>query len=187
MYGTLFYLMLYLQRIQGHSPITAGAELLPLTVLSGAVAPLGGLLTHRIPLRVLLAGGLLLVAAGSFGLTTLHPDTGLGSLWPWYALIGIGIGCSLTGGSQAVVGSAPHDHAGVATGIQQTSLNLGGALATAVLGSVMVSEVAARLPADLARQRVAPTLASKLQAARPPSPKASHPGPTDYPRTFRRP
>jgi hypothetical protein len=42
LFGTLFYLMLYLQRVQGHSPITAGPELLPLTVLSGAVAPLGG-------------------------------------------------------------------------------------------------------------------------------------------------
>ena len=120
LYGTLFYLMLYLQRVQGHSPITAGAELLPLTVLSGAVAPIGGLLAHRIPLRLLLAGGLLLIGGGSLGITTIEPHIDLASLWPWFALIGIGVGCSLTGGSQAVVGSAPPARAGVATGIQQT-------------------------------------------------------------------
>jgi EmrB/QacA subfamily drug resistance transporter len=166
LYGTLFYLMLYLQRVQGHSPITAGAELLPLTVLSGAAAPLGGLLAHRIPLRFLLAGGLLLIGAGAGGLTTLGPRTGLVSLWPWYALVGIGVGCSLTGGSQAVVGSVPRNRAGVATGIQQTSLNVGGALATAVLGSVMVTSVGDNLPGDLARHRIAPSLASRLESAK---------------------
>lgn len=166
MYGTLFYLMLYLQRIQGHSPISAGAELLPLTVASAAAAPLGGLLTHRVPLRFLLAGGMLLIAGGALGLTTLEPHTDIGMLWPWYALIGTGIGCSLTGGSQAVVGSVPHHHAGVATGIQQTSLNIGGALATAVLGSIMVSSVGNHLPADLARHGLSATLAARLDAAK---------------------
>jgi hypothetical protein len=166
LYGTLFYLMLYLQRVQGHSPVTAGADLLPLTVLSGAVAPLGGLLAHRVPLRFLLAGGLLLIGAGAVGLTALGPRTGLASLWPWYALIGTGVGCSLTGGSQAVVGSVPANRAGVATGIQQTSLNVGGALATAVLGSVMVTSVGHSLPGDLARHRIAPSLASRLESAK---------------------
>lgn len=158
--------MLYLQRVQGHSPITAGAELLPLTVLSGAVAPFGGLLAHRIPLRFLLAGGLLLIGAGAVGLATLDPRTELVSLWPWYALIGTGVGCSLTGGSQAVVGSVPHNRAGVATGIQQTSLNVGGALATAVLGSVMATSVGDSLPGDLARHRIAPSLASRVESAK---------------------
>jgi EmrB/QacA subfamily drug resistance transporter len=166
MYGTLFYLMLYLQRVQSHSPISAGAELLPLTVLSGVAAPVGGLLARRIPLRLLLAGGLLLIGGGALGLTTIGPHTGIGSLWPWYALIGVGIGSALTGGSQAIVGSVPPHRAGVATGIQQTSLNVGGALATAVLGSVMVSAIGTSLPADLAQHGIAPSLAGKLDAAK---------------------
>lgn len=166
MYGTLFYLMLYLQRVQGHGPVSAGAELLPLTVLSGAVAPVGGLLAHRIPLRLLLAGGLLLISGGALGLTTLDPYTGLAALWPWYGLIGIGVGCSLTGGSQAIVGSAPPARAGVATGIQQTSLNVGGALATAVLGSVMVTSAGSSLPADLASRHLPVGVTATLEAAR---------------------
>ncbi|MGH3169644.1 MAG: MFS transporter [Trebonia sp.] len=166
LYGTLFYLMLYLQRVQGHSPITAGAELLPLTVLSGAAAPLAGQLAHRFPLRLVLASGLLLGGVGAFGLTTVEVGTALSSLWPWYALIGIGVGCSLTGGSQAVVGSVPPARAGVATGIQQTSINVGGALATAVLGSVMVASVGDNLPSSLASNHLSPGLTAKLEASK---------------------
>ena len=166
LYGTLFYLTLYLQRVQGHSPITAGAQLLPLTVLSGAAAPVAGQLAHRFPLRLVLAAGLILIGGGAFGLTTLQPGTGLVSLWPWYALIGSGVGCSLTGGSQAVVGSVPPARAGVATGIQQTSINVGGALATAVLGSVMVASVGDSLPSRLATSHLSPGLAGRLDASK---------------------
>jgi EmrB/QacA subfamily drug resistance transporter len=166
MYGLLFYLTLYLQRVHGDSPIAAGAALLPLTAASGIAAPIGGALARRIPLRLQLCAGLLLVTAGTLGLAGLGTRTPPLSLAPWLALAGIGVGISLTGGSQAVVGSAPPEHAGIATGIQQTSLNIGGALATAVLGSVMASRTGTVLPGLLARQHVPTGLAARLTAAR---------------------
>ena len=169
MYGLLFYLTLYLQRVHGDSPVTAGAALLPLTAASGIAAPVGGALARRVPLRLQLCAGLLLVTAGTLGLAG---PAGLGasaaplSLAPWLALAGVGVGISLTGGSQAIVGSAPPAHAGIATGIQQTSLNIGGALATAVLASVMVTRTGSVLPGLLARQHVPARLAARLIAAR---------------------
>jgi len=167
MYGLLFYLTLYLQRVHGDSPVAAGAALLPLTAASGIAAPIGGVLARRVPLRLQLCAGLLLVTAGALGLVaTLGTRSAPLSLAPWLALAGIGVGISLTGGSQAVVGSAPPAHAGIATGIQQTSLNIGGALATAVLGSVMVSRAGTVLPGLLARQHVSAGLTASLTAAR---------------------
>jgi EmrB/QacA subfamily drug resistance transporter len=166
MYGLLFYLTLYLQRVHGDSPIAAGAALLPLTAASGIAAPIGGALARRIPLRLQLCAGLLLITAGALGLAGLTTRTAPPSLAPWLALAGIGVGISLTGGSQAVVGSAPPAHAGIATGIQQTSLNIGGALATAILGSVMVTRTGSVLPGLLARQHVPAGLAARLTAAR---------------------
>jgi predicted MFS family arabinose efflux permease len=71
MYGLLFYLTLYLQRVHGDSPAAAGAALLPLTAASGIAAPTGGALARRIPLRPQLCAGLLLVTAGTLGLATL--------------------------------------------------------------------------------------------------------------------
>jgi EmrB/QacA subfamily drug resistance transporter len=166
MYGLLFYLTLYLQRVHGDSPVAAGAALLPLTAAGGIAAPVGGALARRIPLRAQLCAGLLLVTAGTLGLTTLGTRTAPLSLAPWLALAGIGVGISLTGGSQAVVGSAPPAHAGIATGIQQTSLNIGGALATAVLGSVMVTRTGTLLPGLLTGQHVPAGLAARLITAK---------------------
>jgi len=139
MFGTLFYLTLYLERAHGLTPISAGASMLPLTIFSGLAGPACGILARKIPLWLLLAGGLVLLASGAIGLRNLTPATGHSGLWPWLAMMGTGIGVALTGGSQAVVGSAPSSRAGIATGIQQTSLNIGGALATAVLGTIIAS------------------------------------------------
>jgi len=165
-YGLLFYLTLYLQRVHADSPVAAGAALLPLTAASGIAAPIGGALARRIPLRLQLCAGLLLVTAGTLGLAGLgSPGAPLG-LAPWLVLAGTGVGISLTGGSQVVVGSAPPAHAGIATGIQQTSLNIGGALATAILGSVMVTRTGTVLPGLLARQHIPAGLAARLTAAR---------------------
>jgi EmrB/QacA subfamily drug resistance transporter len=165
-YGLLFYLTLYLQRVHGDSPVVAGAALLPLTVASGIAAPVGGALARRVPLRLQLCAGLLLVSAGSLGLASLRTPAAPLGLAPWLTLAGLGVGISLTGGSQAVVGSAPPAQAGIATGIQQTSLNIGGALATATLGSVLVARTGTVLPGLLARQHISGGLADRLTAAR---------------------
>jgi len=162
MYGLLFYLTLYLQRVHGDSPIAAGAALLPLTAASGIAAPVGGVLARHVPLRLELGAGLLLITAGTLGLTGLGRAAAPLSLAPWLALAGVGVGISLTGGSQAIVGSAPPAHAGIATGIQQTSLNIGGALATAILGSVMASRAGAAVPGLLATQQ---SMTSGLRSA----------------------
>jgi EmrB/QacA subfamily drug resistance transporter len=182
MFGILFYMTLYLQRVQGHGPIAAGAYLLPLTVLSGLAAPAGGALAHRIPLRAQLSGGLALAAAGAFGLTGLTPGSPFRALWPWFVLIGTGVGVSLTGGSQALVGSAPPGHAGIATGIQQTSLNVGGALATAILGSVVTGSAGSVLPAALAHRHLPPRVIQAVVAAKASVAQGMVPATTGLPR-----
>jgi MFS transporter, DHA2 family, multidrug resistance protein len=114
--------------------------LLGLTAASGIAAPVGGALARRIPLRLQLCVGLLLVTAAPSAWPRSEHAPHPRAWHPGSALAGTGVGISLTGGSQAVVGSAPPAHAGIATGIPQTSLNIGGALATAILGSVMVRQ-----------------------------------------------
>ena len=61
MFSMFLYLTLYIQNVLGFSPLEAGLRFLPLTLLSFFVAPFAGRLAARVPIRVLLGGGLLLV------------------------------------------------------------------------------------------------------------------------------
>lgn len=166
LFGFLFYVMLYLQRVQGYSPVAAGLRILPLTGLVGLSAPAGGALGGRIPLRLQVSGGLLLITGGMFGLTGLEPGSSFAVLWPWFVLIGFGIGLTLTGATRAILGSAPVEHAGIAAGIQQTSIQIGAALGTAILGTVVTARVGGVLHGYLLASHVPPLLASKLTGAK---------------------
>ena len=63
-------------------------------------------------------------------------------------LLGAGIGLVLTASSDAIVGNAPVDDAGVAGGLQSTAVQLGGVLGTTILGSVLSSRVGSTLSAS---------------------------------------
>ncbi len=64
LYPLFLFLAVYFQNVLGTSPTGTGLRLLPLTLVLFAVAPLSGKLTGRLPLRVPLVAGLLLITAG---------------------------------------------------------------------------------------------------------------------------
>lgn len=139
LFGFLFYIMLYLQRVEACSPVEAGLRILPMTGVVGIDAPLGGALGGRIPLRLQLFAGLLLVGGSMLGLTGIEPSSSFATIWPFFVTTGIGVGFTMTGGAQAILGSAPVTNAGVAAGMQATSIQVGAALGTAVLGTVVTT------------------------------------------------
>lgn len=96
MCSLFFFLALYLQSVLGYSALSAGLLLLPLTVAIVVVAPLAGLLADHVGARLPVTIGMLVVAAGLFGLSGLRVDSDVWSLMPWLALAGIGIGLTTT-------------------------------------------------------------------------------------------
>ncbi len=58
MFSMFLYLTLYMQNVLGYSPLEAGLRFLPVSVLSFFAAPLAGRLINRVPIRLLLFGGL---------------------------------------------------------------------------------------------------------------------------------
>jgi hypothetical protein len=80
-------------------------------------------------------------------------------LWPPFVALGLGVGMVMASSSDAIVGNAPVKDAGVAGGLQATALQIGGALGTSVLVSLISS-------------RVGTTLTGELIAAGTPSPVA---------------
>jgi len=162
-YGVLFFITLYLQRVQGHSAMQAGARLLALTGVMGISAVIAGKAVARIGPRIPLFLGSLVISGGLAGLSTLGPASGYNHLWPFLVLVGLGVGPLQTGSSRAIVGGAPPENAGVAGGLYSTAMQLGGLLGLSVLGTVMVDRVSSVLPAKLASAGVPAALARQLQ------------------------
>jgi predicted MFS family arabinose efflux permease len=157
---------LYLQNVQGFSPIQTGVRTLPLSLTLMVTAPLSGLLTEKFGPRPSMVAGLAAVATALLSMTFLHVDSGYQALWPAFVLLGAGIGLVLTASSDAIVGNAGVDDAGVAGGLQSTAVQLGGVLGTTILGSVLSSRVGSVLVGDLTNAGAPGPIAAKLSAAK---------------------
>lgn len=134
--GYFLFVAQYLQLVLGLSPLVAGLWSLP----SAAGFTIGSTVGPRIlsrfrPARVM-AGGLLLSAAGMAILTGVTASRGLAVIVASSIIISLGLAPVITLATELVVGSAPPEKAGAASGISETGGELGGALGLAILGSV---------------------------------------------------
>jgi MFS transporter, DHA2 family, multidrug resistance protein len=126
----------YLQLVLGMDPFLAGLWSLP----SAAGIIVGSMIAPRLskvapPARIVPAG-LVLAAVGLLVLTLAGPSSGLAAIVAGTTLIGLGVGPVGTLATDLVVGTAPPEAAGAASGISETGTELGGALGIAILGSV---------------------------------------------------
>lgn len=166
LFGAVFFLSLHLQNVQGCSPVQTGVRTLPLSLTLMVTAPLSGVLTERFGPRPAMVAGLAAVAGGLFSLTALRTDSGYPALLPAFILLGAGIGLVLTASSDAIIGNASVDDAGLAGGLQSTAVQLGGVLGTTVLGSVLSSRVGSVLVDQLTGAGTPAPVAARLSVAK---------------------
>jgi DHA2 family multidrug resistance protein-like MFS transporter len=134
--GIFFFIAQYLQLVLGLSPLVAGLWTVPSAGGLIAGSMLAPLVVRRIRPAFVMAGGLALSAVG-FGMLTQVGDTaGLTVLVTGSVVLALGVAPVGTLATDIVVGSAPPERAGAASGISETSAELGGALGIAVLGSI---------------------------------------------------
>jgi EmrB/QacA subfamily drug resistance transporter len=164
--GVIFFVMLYLQNVRGFTPVEAGIRTLPLSLASVVASPLGAKLTERFGPRLTMPLGMVLQAAASFTLLTWSAGSSYATMWPPFVALGLGVGMVMAASSDAIVGNAPVRDGGVAGGLQATSLQIGGALGTSVLVSLISSRVGSALPGALADAGVPRPLAEGLGGAK---------------------
>ena len=125
-----------LQLVLGLSPLQAGLMILPIPAASFLAGPLTGLVLPRIGAVRVLSGALALTGLALLAYLLTH--RGAPGLWlPVLAVMGFGVGATMTAASSVIMLSAPEERAGMAASIEEVSFELGGALGIAVLGSVM--------------------------------------------------
>ncbi|MFI2377441.1 MFS transporter [Streptomyces sp. NPDC018964] len=154
--GGLFFVTFYLQNVHGMSPIDAGLHLLPLTGMMIVGSPLAGVMITKVGPRIPLAGGMAFTALAMYGMSTLETDTGSAVMSLWFALLGLGLAPVMVGATEVIVGNAPLELSGVAGGLQQAAMQIGGSLGTAVLGAVMASKVDGDLEGNWAEAGLPP-------------------------------
>ena len=153
--GYFLFISQYLQLIRGLSPLNAALWSLPSAIgfiVAGIAAPR---IIHRFRPSMIMGVGMAVAAVGTAMLLGLsvEGEGGLVLIAVASTIISVGLGPVITLATELIVGSAPPEQAGAATGISETSGELGGALGIAILGSlgtaVYRSEVADALPADI--------------------------------------
>ncbi|MBO4255059.1 MFS transporter [Streptomyces griseorubiginosus] len=163
--GGLFFVTFYLQNVHGMKPIDAGLHLLPLTGMMIVGSPLAGALITKLGPRIPLAGGMAATAIAMYGMSTLQTDTGSAVMSLWFALLGLGLAPVMVGATEVIVGNAPMELSGVAGGLQQAAMQIGGSLGTAVLGAVMASKVDGDLAGNWKDAGLPPLTPSQLDQA----------------------
>jgi EmrB/QacA subfamily drug resistance transporter len=147
MFGAMFFMTFFMENAHGLDPIATGVRLLPMTGMMIVGAPLAGVVITRVGPRVPMFVGMLFAAVALFGLSRLTIDSSLNDTIVWFALLGLGLSPVMVGGTEVIVGNAPVELAGVASGLQSTALQVGGTIGTSVLGAVMSAKVNSLLPA----------------------------------------
>ena len=151
--GYFLFVAQYLQLVVALSPLEAGLWSLPSAfgfIIGSQLAPR---VLHRVRPALVIGGGLLLSAIGLALLTQVGVSGGLPALVAGSVVISLGLAPVFGLTTELIVGSAPPERAGAASGISETGAELGGALGIAIMGSIGVAiyraDLADRLPADV--------------------------------------
>jgi EmrB/QacA subfamily drug resistance transporter len=140
-FAMFLYLTLYIQDVLGYSPLQAGLRFLPTTLLSFLVAPVAGRLSVRVPVRLLLGSGLVLIGVGLLTMTTIDAASHWTVLIPGFVLAGAGVGLVNPPLASTAIGVVPNERSGMASGINSTFRQVGIATGIAGLGAVFQHSV----------------------------------------------
>ena len=147
MFAWFFISALYMQLVLGYSALQVGLAFLPANLIMAAFSlGLSARLVMRFGIRIPLAGGLVLAAAG-LALFALSPAEGsfVIHVLPGMVLLGVGCGMALNPVLLAAMSDVAPSESGLASGIVNTSFMMGGALGLAVLASLAAARTEALL------------------------------------------
>jgi len=140
MFGSVFFLALYLQNVRGYSPEAAGIRLLAFSAVILVVAPISGRLSDRFGSRWFMTFGPLTAAVGLALLLRTDVGSPYGTvLLPAFIVLATGMAMTMSPMTAAVMASVDTRHAGLASAATNTSREIGGVFGIALLGAVVTS------------------------------------------------
>jgi EmrB/QacA subfamily drug resistance transporter len=140
MFGVFLVLFPFFQAVLGWSALHSAAGMLPMTLMMMPISTVAPRLAARIGSRYTMMMGVSIFALGLITLALrASVEGGYLSVLPGLILMGVGMGFTMTPATTAITESLPADKQGVASALNDTSRELGGAVGIALLGSVLSS------------------------------------------------
>jgi EmrB/QacA subfamily drug resistance transporter len=151
-FGMFFLLSLYMQQVLDFSALKTGVGYLAVALTAVVASVVAQALVSRAGVKLVLTAGLLLLAGGLIYFTQISADGSyFGDLFIGFILIGVGLGFSFVPVSIAALAGVTGKDAGLASGLINTSQQIGGALGLAILTTVFSTRANGLIDDGLAR------------------------------------
>jgi EmrB/QacA subfamily drug resistance transporter len=146
LFGVFFFLTLYFQQVLGYSALKTGVAYLPLSLTLIGASALASRLVDRFTPKPVLTVGLLIATAGFILLTLINGHGDYAShVLPAMIILGVGLGMSFVPITIAATNGVASGDSGLASGLLNTTQQVGGSLGLAVLSSVSNSRTTSAL------------------------------------------
>jgi EmrB/QacA subfamily drug resistance transporter len=143
LFGLYFFLSLYIQQVNGYSPLRGGLAYLPAGLATLTAALVGTRLVVHIGPRRQLVVGPVLAAGGLVWLSTLSPGSGYWThIFGPLVMAGAGFGLSFVPMTMTATAGLPPNQAGLAAGLINTTRQVGGAVGLAVMATIAANAAA---------------------------------------------
>ncbi|MFY4717517.1 MFS transporter [Streptomyces sp. LaBMicrA B280] len=162
-FGAFYFLTQHLQFVLGYDALQTGVRMLP---LAGAVfvgSGLTGWLTPRVGMKWTVSAGMVLGTVALALLTQVDAGSTYGDFVAPLIILGLAIGLALSPCTDAIMGAFPESELGVGGAVNDTSLELGGSLGIAILGSLLATSYGNHLSDATAHSKLPPSALETAQ------------------------
>jgi EmrB/QacA subfamily drug resistance transporter len=152
LFSMFFFMTLYIQTVLNYSPVKSGLSFLPVTFIIAIISAVVSSAVNKIGYKPFLVAGPIVLSVGLY--TIAHTMKVGGNYWhnvfPGLALCAAGMGFSFISMTLAATSGVPKHISGIASGVLNTSQQVGGALGLAILSAVFASTFKSNLASHMA-------------------------------------
>jgi len=152
LFSMFFFMTLYVQTVLGYGPAKSGVSFLIVTLVIGATSAFVAKMVNKVGYKPFLVAGPTVLAIGLYTISVLMKVGGhyWQNVFPGLVIIALGMGLSFISMTLAATSGVPKHFSGIASGVLNTSQQIGGALGLAVLSAIYASTLKSDLSARVA-------------------------------------
>lgn len=152
LFSMFFFMTLYVQTVLGYGPAKSGLSFLPVTFVIGGTSAFVSKMVNKVGYKPFLVAGPTVLAVGLYTISVLMKVGGhyWQNVFPGLVLIAFGMGLSFISMTLAATTGVPKHLSGIASGVLNTSQQVGGAIGLAILSAIYASTLGSDLASHVA-------------------------------------